>query len=375
MEAFPWTATHSLTDEMVSLVIAEQFPKLAPALITARYEGCDNYAFEVNDEWIFRFPKRADGELPLKREIALLSRVSAAVATPVPEYRFIGKPGPVFPYMFAGYPKLKGTPAIELPLSLREAMPLAKPMGSILFAVHSISASDARELGVVQAESDLQSNAIEALAELAEIASVLNSKLVDQCVAYLKATTSPSSPASRSSCLLHGDFSAEHILLSSDGQNIVGVIDWTDAEIGDPAFDFGYLWVWHGDPFVRAVLRHYRGDIDPAFIDRARAYGVCSAVADCYYGMTAGIERNWRIGIAALERSFSSSSMKSGRTEPERAASHGFYSANRLKNEVSFHWGRVSRLATRSSSLATSASNAPAASLSTGWARSSEGAW
>jgi Phosphotransferase enzyme family len=92
--------------------------------------------------------------------------------------------------------------------------------------------------------------------------------------------------------------------LSSDGQNIVGVIDWTDVEIGDPAFDFGYLWVWHGEPFVREVLRHYQGDIDPGFIDRACAYGVCSAVADCYYGIMAGIERNRRIGIAALERSF-----------------------------------------------------------------------
>jgi aminoglycoside 2''-phosphotransferase len=290
---------------MVSLLVAEQFPPLTPVFVTARYEGCDNQAFEVNDEWIFRFPKRADGELPLKREIALLSRVSAAVAIPVPEYRFIAKPGPVFPYMFAGYPKLKGTPAIELPLSLREAMQLARSMGSILSAVHSFSLSDAHELGLVQAESYLQSNAIEALAELAEIASVLKSELVDRCAAYLKATVSPSAPASRASCLLHGDFSAEHILLSSDGQNIVGVIDWTDAEIGDPAFDFGYLWVWHGEPFVREVLRHYQGDIDPAFIDRACAYGVCSAVADCYYGIMAGIEHNRRIGIAALERSFS----------------------------------------------------------------------
>jgi aminoglycoside phosphotransferase (APT) family kinase protein len=307
MEACPWEATHSLTDEIVSLLIGEQFPHLAPVLVTARYEGCDNLAFEVNDEWIFRFPKRADGELPLKREIALLSRVSAAVVTPVPEYRFIGKPGPVFPYMFAGYPKLKGTPAIELPLSLREVMPLARSMGSILSSVHSFSTSDAHELGVAQAESDLQSNAIEALAELAEIASVLKSELVDRCVAYLKATVGPSTPASRASCLLHGDFSAEHILLSSDGQNIVGVIDWTDTEIGDPAFDFGYLWVWHGEPFVREVLHHYQGAIDPGFIDRACAYGICSAVADCYYGMKAGIERNRRIGVAALERSFSSS--------------------------------------------------------------------
>ncbi len=48
--------------------------------------------------------------------------------------------------------------------------------------------------------------------------------------------------------------------------------------------------------------------------------------------------------------------------------------ANRLKNDVSFQRGRSSRLATRSSSFATSTSNAPAACLSTGCATSSEGA-
>ena len=47
-----------------------------------------------------------------------------------------------------------------------------------------------------------------------------------------------------------------------------------------------------------------RGDVDPGFLDRVRLYGVCSAIADAYYGVTAGIEKNRRIGVAALERSF-----------------------------------------------------------------------
>ena len=49
--------------------------------------------------------------------------------------------------------------------------------------------------------------------------------------------------------------------------------------------------------------------------------------------------------------------------------------ANRLKKEESFHRGFSSRLATRSSNLATRASKAPAADLSRGWFRSSDGAW
>ena len=58
----------------------------------------------------------------------------------------------------------------------------------------------------------------------------------------------------------------------------------------------------------------------------------------------------------------------------ECAGGRGSQCANRLKNDESFQRGRSSRLATRSSSLATRTSNAPAAALSTGWFRSSDGA-
>ncbi len=39
---------------------------LRPVRVTGRYEGCDNEAFQINGERIFRFPKRAEGELPLE---------------------------------------------------------------------------------------------------------------------------------------------------------------------------------------------------------------------------------------------------------------------------------------------------------------------
>jgi hypothetical protein len=80
MQAFPWTPAQTLTNETVSLLILAQFPSLAPARVTARYQGWDNEAVEINGEWIFRFPKRADGKLPLKRELALLSRLSTVLS-------------------------------------------------------------------------------------------------------------------------------------------------------------------------------------------------------------------------------------------------------------------------------------------------------
>jgi aminoglycoside 2''-phosphotransferase len=216
----------------------------------------------------------------------------------------IGQPGPFFPYVFAGYRKLNGAPAIDLSVNLVDVIALAPLLGSFLSAVHSFSPAEAHDLGVPQAEMDPRVCAQEAADELKQLASVLEAELINRCHFYLEDHIRANGRYSGPPRLLHADFSAEHILLSSDCRRVVGVIDWTDAEIGDPAFDFGYLWVWQGEPLVTEVIRHYRGVMDPGFLDRVRLYGVCSAIADAYYGVTAGIDKNRQIGVAALERSF-----------------------------------------------------------------------
>jgi aminoglycoside 2''-phosphotransferase len=215
-----------------------------------------------------------------------------------------GRVNLLFPYVFAGYPKLNGTPAIDLSVDLADAIALAPSLGSFLSALHSFSPLDAHDLGVPQAEMDPRVGAKVARDELKALASVLEAEHINRCRFYLEDQIRANLRYSGPPRLLHADFSAEHILLSSDGRQVVGVIDWTDAEIGDPAFDFGYLWVWQGEPLVTEVIRHYRGVMDPGFFDRVRLYGVCSAIADAYYGVTAGIDKNRQIGVAALERSF-----------------------------------------------------------------------
>ena len=77
------------------------------------------------------------------------------------------------------------------------------------------------------------------------------------------------------------------------------------------------------------------------------------------------------IGSVAVFTTPSASEGESPHTGPTPAG-HG---ANRLKNDESFQRGRPSRSATRSSILAMNRSNIPAAALSTGCSRSSDGAW
>jgi hypothetical protein len=54
----------------------------------------------------------------------------------------------LFPYVFAGYPKLNETPAIELSVDLADAIALAPALGSFLSSVRSFSPAEARDLWV-----------------------------------------------------------------------------------------------------------------------------------------------------------------------------------------------------------------------------------
>ncbi len=43
-------------------------------------------------------------------------------------------------------------------------------------------------------------------------------------------------------CLVHGDFGSNNVL--SDGQSITGVIDWSEAIVGDPLYDVANIFFW-----------------------------------------------------------------------------------------------------------------------------------
>jgi aminoglycoside phosphotransferase (APT) family kinase protein len=304
MSTLPRISDRPLNDQIVTSLVASQFPELSGARVTGWDEGADNEAVEINGEWVFRFPKRAECESHLRSELALLPHLAPRLPVPVPQYRFVGTPGPLFPYLFAGYRKLRGTPAIQLGLGPGDALALAPALGAVLSAVHSLPADEACCIGVRRAEDDPQSRVLEALEELRAVRGELRPESYEGCRLYLEQSAAAGQGYQGPPRLLHADFSAEHILLSPDGRRVEGVIDWTDAEVGDPAFDFGYLWVWHGERLVDEILRHYALDVDPGLRDRVQRDGVCQAIADLHYGVAGGGEKYRWTGRAAFERAF-----------------------------------------------------------------------
>ena len=70
--------------------------------------------------------------------------------------------------------------------------------------------------------------------------------------------------------LLHGDLTASNIICSA-GQ-VTGVIDFTDAHIGDPAFDFAGIYWNCGPEFTEQVLRYYSGESPGELLRRVQQF-------------------------------------------------------------------------------------------------------
>ena len=63
--------------------------------------------------------------------------------------------------------------------------------------------------------------------------------------------------------LVHGDLSVENILVN-ETVKLTGILDWTNHQLGNRAYDFVGLWMWGGEKFVDEVLEHYEFELDSA---------------------------------------------------------------------------------------------------------------
>lgn len=75
--------------------------------------------------------------------------------------------------------------------------------------------------------------------------------------------------------IIHADFTHHHILFNTQNKTISGVIDFGDAQIGDPAFDFAGLYYDFGHEFTTSVYEQYSAVIshrDPLLIHRITTF-------------------------------------------------------------------------------------------------------
>ena len=215
-------------------------------------EGWTSRVYLVNNELVFRFPKRREDWLELNREIEFLSHSGSRLSLHVPVYLHVAPQSRAAPFGYAVYRYICGD-ALDVQLldaTKREAA--ADALAAFLRSLHDLQPSP--QLSFLPRE-DPRLRAEEYFAHSErEIAPRLTpsdaSELRTQFEDYLSA---PPNFSFRPS-VLHADFSADHILAQKG--SVIGIIDFGDVCWGDQDYDFMYLDAF-GDAFVGEVARRY----------------------------------------------------------------------------------------------------------------------
>ena len=269
-------------DEVVRSVVERNLPGVPVESVLMLGSGRDNAAYDVNGTLVVRFSTERDpgrrAEL-VRSEARLLSLVAEVSPLPVPRPRFVD--------LDAGclaYDKLHGTPLLTVPVEA--AAPhvegIAARLGEFLAALHELSLDQAAVL-VEPDEVPLDSWLREAAAFHARNADQVPEPHREAVRRFL---AEPPPAAAYDPVFSHNDLGIEHVLVDESTWRVSGIIDWTDAAIVDPAFDFGKLLRDLGPTALIAALRHYRRDDAATISERATFYARCTVFEDLDHGVT-----------------------------------------------------------------------------------------
>ena len=257
--------------------------------------GLDNLAYEVNSELIVRL-SRAPDPLQLNREVRLLAAVAGISPLPVPE--------PIFTVAEQGcmaYVKLPGVPLLDRPRHQRSAhsASIAAELGELLTALHAYPVDQLSDL--VETDhpplAEWRREAAQLYETMAERVPVVHRRSVE---AFLAATPPDDGYVPAFS---HNDLGIEHVLVDPVSWAVTGIIDWGDAAIVDPAYDFGLIYRDLGPAALDVAVHHYQTDVNDvtALSERAIFYARCSVFEDLAYGLETGQGKYVDKSQAALE--------------------------------------------------------------------------
>lgn len=267
----PWEPDRPLTRDGAAALIGESLPSIDSSDLEFLGSGWEFDAYLTRDGWVVRFPRRAEAAnlFDPERQVHQLVARFLPPDIRVPQVQHVGEPALGFPYHFAAHRFIPGVPADEV--DSRFVPALATQIGAALGAIHTIPEAAAREAGLVGSDVDEEGRRewfeqpLEALRAQSKVDRVVDSaaQWVKQAIGRIDQLEGPKR-------LIHQDLSPEHLLVDPAMGQVTGILDWTDAMLGDAARDFVFLVAWRGWSFAEDVLRNYPHEVDAGFRDRLR---------------------------------------------------------------------------------------------------------
>ena len=264
-------------------------PGLKP--VAVREPEVPGQAFDVavveddrHRRWVVRCPRRAAAGAALESELRLLagladrSRSGLAFAVPEPAGSVAlpeGGRAVVHPY-------LDGAPLH--PGELRPGPGLAAALGRALASLHDVPHAIVEEAGLPVYEAGEYRERRLAEVDRAAQTGHVPARLLTRWEKVLEDVGRWRFHPS----VVHGDLVAEHVLVADD--TVVGMLDWAEAKVADPADDLAWLAVGADADALDSVLEAYsvarREQPDRHLTTRARLAGELALTRWLLHGVT-----------------------------------------------------------------------------------------
>lgn len=228
--------------------------------ISLNESGMDFQVAFARDEngrnWILRIPRRTDVDEKVSYESKVLDLLKKSFSLEVPDWRILSTE-------LIAYPMLSGKPIAVIDLEilnyvwsidhLSPSPVFIRSLARAIAALHAVSPEKARTAGLKIKSPVEAREAMKTRIESARETIGVEEQLWQRWQAWLN--NDACWPAH--SVLIHGDLQAAHILVD-DTEKVTGFIDWTEAEIADPATDFVPFLMAFGEEALDKLLDAYR---------------------------------------------------------------------------------------------------------------------
>jgi aminoglycoside 2''-phosphotransferase len=294
--------SHGLDADYYRGVIQACFPTLSVRSVVFLAEGWGSTAWEVNGDYVFRFPKRPEIAPGLLKEVRILPVLAGTLPLRIPQFEYVWRGGAQHEGLVVGYPKIPGVPMGTKHLAFAGAVKLSRQLGEFLTALHSFPAQRAVALGVPQRSPAQWRRHYDTFYGTVRqrVFPLLGTQERRRNAEMWEGFLENEANFRFTPVLIHADLSGEHILFDPANRSISGIIDWEDATVGDPALDFTGLLGDYGRNLTLQVLASYDGAADEGIVSRARFY---DAIVPCYevlYGLDVGLPHHVSSGLEGL---------------------------------------------------------------------------
>ncbi|MCB0309135.1 MAG: phosphotransferase [Bdellovibrionales bacterium] len=279
-----WDADIEVSLPLAKHLILSQFLKIACRKIVHLGEGFDNHVFLINDDIVFKFPRRKKYIDLIQNEMNVLSNITLRtddVTVPIPKW--VGQETKEFPWPFWGHDLIRGVEGHLVELTRNQLVNLGKMLGRFLRHLHRVDTISLESnippdtlgrLDVRKRTEKLKGT----LEELNKKMGVQTSRKLKFFLESMKEFTLPENVT-----LVHGDLYARHLVINKG--TLAGVIDWGDAHLGNPAIDLAIAYTFLSKEAREVFFENY-GPVDDVTCRFALFRALCHTATVMIYAMT-----------------------------------------------------------------------------------------